>query len=290
MENKVDRTCHQYLIKKKYEEADLVKFKISKQKKEKLTVRNFSFHVVDKENKEEVKRVKEFIVKYEYLGTIPQRTTNMFYATYKNEIAAALIMSSPYAFSNIVGSNSKDLEQVLARGSSCSICPKNMGSWLITKSIRYCLKNPRAHEYGFIYQSLGAILVNKRSGSRIEYAYRHNQNKWFSSRNFRKIGAYKRYAKEIGYKWQASWNTNGKMNWDLIPYHIADDFRFMARHEQRKCISRKVPPKLKYIIIKGKDRREKRQLLSLFKRHNPALVNEDGSLGLPYPKNRGTEL
>lgn len=287
-------TCHQYVVKKQYENADLLEFNLTSEQRSKLKVSDFEFIYIQKSDKKRLEQLKKFIIKYEYLGNLPQRYTHCFALFLDEKIVAGIVMGTPYSFSNILGKSNYHLEKVIMRGASCSICPKNTGSWLISKSINWMVKNtefrvfsgysdPRANEKGKIYQALNAILLSKKAGTRYEYAKVSNPQKWFSDRHFRKLGAYKRYAKNAGITWNTHWNTNFKINWDKIPKVTAEVLRFMSKEDQKSSLKRKVPQKYKYILIKGKDRRETKQLLNLFKEHNPKLIQNNGKLGLAYP-------
>ena len=69
-----------------------------------------------------------------------------------------------------------------------------------------------------------------------------------------------------------------------MPEEVSLAIKLEQKEEMKSLKFRKVEPKFRYLKIKGKDKRETKHLIRLFKENNPKLVNEDGSLGLPYPK------
>lgn len=269
-------------------EDDLKALNMSIKDIENLRVSDFDFTISDKSDFEEI---KQFIIKYEWLGTLPSYPTHYFTARYKGILAGVLIYSMPNAFSKLLGEETKELERLLSRGACASWTPKNLASAFIAWSIRWMVENtqyrlftaysdPAAKELGTIYQASNWIYIGQTSGS--TYRYKEpGSDRWVSDRKFRNVSSYKKYAKELGIEWKEDYSTGRSMNWDNIPDDIEKMLRDEGKKRQALCQRVKVPPKHKYIKIQGKDKRETKELLNKFYKLNPKLKD------LPYPKNRG---
>lgn len=261
---------------------------------------DITFEYIDKANKIMCQKVKDFIIRYEWLGNIPNRPTHRFIARYNEIILGVVIMATPNAFSNILGVENKNLEKLIARGASMSLAPKYIGSALVMFSIRWmventsfrfftCYSDPEAKELGTIYQACNFIYLGQKYGA--DKMYKDPSlplKKPFSSREFRKVSYYKRYASELGVQWNALWATRGKMNWEMIPASIEQQLREKARNKHLECEVRDVPKKHKYLYVLGRDKRETKKLKRLFNENNPRLIHEvngKNHLGLPYPTN-----
>jgi hypothetical protein len=294
--------CWQYEIRKKNLKADLKEVAMTKDQVEKLRTRDFIFEFVDKEDKKMCQKVREFIERHEWLGKMPNRPTHRFICKYKGHIAGVIVMATPNAFSHILGKENKNLEKLIARGACISWAPKNLNSWLVSKSINWMVRNTsfrvfsaysdqEANEVGIIYQALSFIYLGQKSGARKMYFDPSNENKgWFSCRNFRKVGAYKRYARELGIDWCKSWSNKDKMFWTAIPDSVESSLRNKSKQEKSMCIERKVVAKGKYIKIKGRNKRETKELEQKFLKHNPKINLKDKSgrlIGNNYPKRGG---
>jgi hypothetical protein len=204
-------------------------------------------------------------------------------------------MATPNAFSHTLGKENKGLEKLISRGASISWAPKNLGSWLIMKSVKWMVHNtdyrfftaysdPEAKELGTIYQACNFIYLGQTSGTAKQYFDPNNEKAgWFSDRDFRKRSKYRKYAKNIGIskvQWD-KWMKKYSPNWDVIPPEIKTKIKAEEKKYRESCLSRTVPPKHKYCYILGRTKGETKRLHNLFKKHNPKLYN------LPYPQERG---
>ena len=303
--------CWQYEIRLQNLEDDLKAIGLSKNEMEKLSVDDFYFSDVvkieteekewtkeqEKQYKKECEEIKNFIKKHEWLGNIPNRPTHRFTARLKQNkaLAGVVIMAIPNSFSHLLGKENKDLEKLVSRGASISWAPKNLGSWLVSKSVKWMVQNtdfriftaysdPEAKELGTIYQAMNWTYLGQTSGTAKQYLDPAKPEKgWFSGRDFRKRSKYNMYVKRCGIdkKMWESWMKKWSPDWELVP-PLA---KMMVKEEERKyrssCISRTVPRKHKYCYILGRDRRETKKLRKLFVENNPTKIN------LPYPKKRG---
>lgn len=285
--------CWQYEIRLRNLEEDLRIAGLTRQQAETLTPNDFTFEYVDKSDKETCRKIVEFIERHEWLGKVPQRLTDRFVALYKGQIAGTVIMATPNAFTKLLGPETKNLEKLVARGACISWSPKNLASALIMYGIRYmaentqfrlftCYSDTEAKELGTVYQACNFMYLGKSSGTTFNYFDPKNPDLgWFSDREFRKAGKYRKYAKQLGIEWQPDWNQKWTIFWDRMPPGVPDKLRQAAKDYQDSCEKRKVPAKHKYAYILGKDKRETRKLREKFAELNPHLV------GKPYPKTRG---
>ena len=289
--------CWQYEMRVRNLEEDMATAKLDQDVVEGLRISDFTFEYVDKTEKEKCEEVKQFIVRHEWLGKLPNRPTHRFTARLKESgiLAGVVVMATPNAFSHLIGKENRDREKLVARGASISWAPKNLGSWLVSSSVKWMVANtdfriftaysdPEAKELGTIYQAMNWIYLGQTSGTNKQY---FDPNKpsagWFSDRDFRKKSKYKMYAKNIGLG-EAEWKSMMKKyspNWSIIPEEIKAKIKSEEKRYRDSCLSRLVPPKHKYCYILGRSKSETKQLKKLFINNNPGKVN------IPYPKNRG---
>ena len=179
-----------------------------------------------------------------------------------------------------------------------SLAPKNMGSSLIMYAINWmvqntnyrfftCYSDPMAKELGTIYQACNFIYLGQNFGSReMFYDPTLPTKPSFSDREFRKVSYFKVYARELGLAWQPNWSIDGKMQWQNVGLVNEHSLREKSRQRKHECESINLPPKHKYVYIKGRNKRETKHLYRVFKEHNPQLthlLNNKEKRGLPYP-------
>lgn len=291
----MEAKCHQYEKKNEHLKSDLIQLDVKQIDISNIKISNFEFHYVPKDNSQLCEEIKQFIIKYEWLQKMPSRPTHRFISTYKGEIVACLVMASPYSPSKLLGDETKHIEKVISRGASVSWAPKNIGSWMIMKSIQWMVSNTQfrlftgycdteAKELGTIYQACNFLYLGKIAGTRFEYFDNYNPNRgWFNDRVFRRVGAYKRYASILGIEWQKQWSSKYSMNWEKIPTEIILKLKDFRDSYQKSCIKREVQKKHKYIYIKGSSKIETKHLLGTFYNNNPKYLGK----AFNYPKERG---
>jgi hypothetical protein len=289
--------CWQYEIRQQNLEQDLLDADLTMEEYGNLRTDDFDFLYVDKENKAECEEIKQFIERHEWLGKLPARPTHRFIARLKKNgtIAGAIVMATPNSFSHILGKENRDKEKLISRGACISWAPKNLGSWLIMKSIKWMVKNtefrmfsaysdPEAKELGTIYQACNFIYLGQKSGTAKQY-FDPNRPElgWFSDRDFRKKSKYRRYAERIGISYD-TWKGYMKKyspNWDIIPEEIKLRIKEEEKKYRESCLSRDMKPKHKYVYILGRTKKETKKMKKLFDTLNPKMV------GLSYPTLRG---
>jgi hypothetical protein len=282
--------CWQYDIRLNNREQDLLAAGLTTQDAESIKVTDLTFHFVDKTDTEMCQRIVRFIKRHEWLGTMPLHPTHRFVAKFNGQLAGVIIMSMPSAFSNLLGARTKDLERLISRGACVSWSPKNTASAMLAFAINWMVSNtqfrlftayadPEAREIGQIYQSLNAVYLGQRyGGGKMYFDPQKPQRGYFTDRSFRSRASYKRYAKALEIEWKQEWQSGEQIFWPRIPADIESKLRDFSKAEQQRCHYREMPRKHKYAMIRGKDRRETRQLMQTFAELNPKLG------ALPYPK------
>lgn len=205
-------------------------------------------------------------------------------------------MSTPNAFSNLLGLDYRDREKLISRGACISWSPKNLASALIMFSIRWMADNTSfrfftaysdvdAKELGTIYQACNFIYLGQHSGAREEFLDPNDPDRgWFSDRQFRKTSQVKRYAKDLGIELRKDWCGRDKIHWQKIPADIQERLKHQSFAHMGRCQRRRLQPKHKYLYILGRDRRETKFLTQVFEERNPRLID------LVYPKIRGAVI
>jgi len=267
-----------------------------------LRVGDFDFDFVPKEDKEKCSEIRTFIERHEWLCKLPIWVTHRFTARLKSNgtLAGTIILATPNSFSNLLGEENKNREKLIARGACISWSPKNLGSWLIMKSLRWMVKHtefryftaysdPEAKELGTIYQACNFIYLGQKFGAGNQYLDPTNPDRgWFGSSGFNDRSQIVRYAKGLGIEWKKEWikfvgakKNIRKINWQMMPEDIADRIKQERVAHRKRCLSRPSPPKHKYCYILGDSKQETKKLNKLFKKHNP------DKAGLPFPESRG---
>ena len=289
--------CWQAHISDLNRSQDLLDSGLSESEVSSLRTRDFVFEYVPKDDKIRCGEVRDFIKRHEWLGRLSQRSTHRFTARLKKngKLAGTIIMATPNAFSNLLGVENRGLEKLISRGACISWAPKNLASWLIMKSIKWMVKHtefrfftaysdPEARELGTIYQACNFIYLGQTSGANLQYLDPKTPARgWFSDREFRKKGKYKKYAEEIGLD-QDVWQSYMKKytpDWLRMPPEIRTAIKAREKAYRDRCISRKIPAKHKYVYILGSTKAETKALMFCFSENSPK------KQGLPYPKVRG---
>ena len=289
--------CWQYEIRQQNLIKDLQEAELTQKEYNNLRIEDFEFSYVDKTNKEQCDEIKQFIERHEWLGKLPARPTHRFVARLKKsgQVAGAIVMATPNAFSHILGKENRDKEKLISRGACISWAPKNLGSWLIMNSIKHMVKHtefrvfsaysdPEAKELGTIYQACNFIYLGQKSGTAKQYFDSKRPDLgWFSDRDFRKKSKYKLYAQNIGLtpeEWKG-YMKKYSPNWEIIPEDIKINIKKEEKKYRESCSVRDMKPKHKYIYILGRTKKETKKLKKLFDKLNP------GVLELAYPRERG---
>ncbi len=289
--------CWQYEVRLRNMQEDLQAMGKDLAWAESLRTTDFDFGYVDSSDKDQCSEVRDFIIRHEFLGCLPNRPTHRFTARLKEtgELAGVVVMAVPNTFSHLIGKENKNIVKLVSRGASISWAPKNLGSWIVSRSCKWMVQNtefrcfeaysdPLAKELGTIYQALNWTYLGQTSGTAKVYLDPKNKDRgWFSDRDFRKKSKYKMYAEQLGIdkkKWD-SYMGKWSPQWDKMPASTKKMIKDQEKKYKNSCESRTVPAKHKYCFILGRSKKETKQLHKLFKDNNSKKV------GLPYPKERG---
>lgn len=256
-------TCHQFKMKEATKEEDLkngMPFGCN------MSDISFCLEPLSQEH-------KDFIKRYEWLGTTGYLNREEVYVARHNSgfIAGVVIIAIPNSY---VSEIDVDHQALIHRGATTSWAPKNLGSKLVMYAIRESVKNtkrrvffaysdPGAGEIGTIYQACNFTYLGHIFGTKVNYKLPNG--KVVSSRYFRKTSTLKRYAKEIGITWNPTWTKeNGYKDLSKIPKEIMGIFREHGRKEMLSGIETIVPPKAKYVMVLGSNKRETKELRSRY--------------------------
>lgn len=279
--------CWQYDIRLKNLDEDLKSSGFSLSYTNNLKVQDFDFKIVT--DKEEKRKLTEFITRHEWLGNISQMTTHWFAAYHKDQLAGVILFNLPNAFSKLLGEDTPELERLISRGACISWSPKNLASTFLMWCINWMAKNtqyrlfvaysdPEAKEIGTIYQACNFYYLGQASGTTTRYINPYT-GKMVSDRFFRTTSAYKKYANELGIKWEKSWNKeNGRIKISAIPDEIMNTLRSVSKEKQSSAQKIECPVKHKYAYIMGRNKQDTKVFRKAFLSLNKVY---------PYPKERG---
>lgn len=283
--------CYQYQKRIDTLQEDMQKYNWSKDDIDSINLNDFVFEYVDKNDKKEKDEAYKFIEKYEWLGSCNGVfVSHIFTARYNGILGGVIMFAMPYAFSKMLGDNTKQYERLIARGASASFCPKNLGSkflmwcikWMVSNTqyrLFTCYSDPSALEQGTIYQALNFYFLGKGGGRKIMCINPYNPNSVISDRQFRSRSFYKRYAKDLGIEWGNDWSKGDKIFWERIPNEVEKQLRDYSKEIFKHAEKIEVKPKGKYAFVLGRDKRETKYLRKIFLKLNKIYG---------YPKERGS--
>jgi hypothetical protein len=206
-----------------------------------------------------------FIERYEWLGKVGWAVKWCFTARYNGKLAGVVLMSEP-----TMATKYKKYEALIQRGAAASWAPKNLNSRLVMFACRWmaantdkrlftCYSDPAAGEVGTIYQACNFMYLGDGWG--VKSGVRLPSGKIVSRREFSKTSAMKRWAKELGIRWQPQWcKPNGYQDISAYPPDVKQALMARASEEADKYPRAIQPAKGKYALIVGKDRREESSL------------------------------
>ena len=264
--------CWQYEIRVQNMKEDLESAGMTAKYANSLRTSDFEF--VNVTDKKEQKKLKYFIERHEWLGTLSQFTTQWFACYHKGILAGVLLFNVPNAFSKLMGDDTKQMERLISRGACISWSPKNLGSCFLMWCLNWMAKNtqwrlftaysdPSAKELGTIYQACNFYYLGKKSGGAKKY-FNPYTGKLVSDRYFRQKTVYRKLAGELGIKWDMNWQHPTGMLWDNMPDSIEVQLRAMSKQKQSESKFIILPNKHKYAYVLGSSKKETKQLRKLF--------------------------
>jgi hypothetical protein len=263
----LNKECHQYIrrLETKAEDESLgFRFDL------KASDFDLSFEPMSKE-------LKDFIKKYEWLGTTGWLVKWCFTARHEGKLAGVVMLSEPVAPSIFGKALKYNVEALVQRGACSSWAPKNLNSRLVMFACRWMVENtdrrvfigysdPSANEYGTIYQACNFMYLGAKFGNKAVYTLPNGKK--VGSRYFTRTSSMKKWAKELGIQWQPSWSkNNGYQNVSAIPKTELKALRDYASRMMKKCPKSEKQKKGKYALILTKKREKalRKTLLSLVK-------------------------
>jgi hypothetical protein len=221
---------------------------------------------------------RKFIERYEWLGTMGFGNRWAFTARHEGKLAGVVIIGTP----NMPGKY-KQYEALIQRGAAASWAPKNLNSKLVMfacnwmaqnteKRLFVCYSDSEAGEIGTIYQACNFLYLGNKFGRK--EGLKLPGGKIVTARQFTRTSFMKKWAKELGIKFEKNWlKPNGFQDKNSYPPEVREKLIARAREEIAKYPVVEVPPKGKYALILGRDKRELR-----------ALQKEIVLKSYPYPK------
>jgi len=270
-------TCHQYVIRQNLLEEDLKEITFNHTL---LTPKNFDL------KKEEFSiEIKNFIKKYEWLGSVGVFPKWIFTARFEEKLGGVVLINEPTGYSNLLGKNTKGYEALIQRGACASWTPKGLGSKLIMFSCNWMVKNTEkrffvaysdseAGEIGTIYQACNFEYLGKTFGETKRYIHPiFKKGKEFSSQSLKRTSVFKKWLKSNNLMNKEYFKENGFKDISKVPQNLMKSFYLWGNKIIKESKIVKHESKGKYILVLGKDRREQKFLNSL-----------KNYKSLPYPK------
>jgi hypothetical protein len=207
---------------------------------------------------------RNFIKKYEWLGTIGFGVRKVFVARHNGVLGGVVMMAEPNAYQFEIRR-----EALIQRGACAGWTPTSLGSKLVMFACRWMVQNtekrifaaysdPEAGEIGTIYQACNFDYLGQTFGS--SYQYQISKTKKVGQRYFTRTSAMKKWAKELGIQWRDEWTKpNGLQDIKAIPPDIKRLLNLKAKLEMNKYKKVRSLPKGKYVLLLnyGKERLKK---------------------------------
>jgi hypothetical protein len=218
------------------------------------------------------------ISKYEWIGTVGTFPRWCFTARLDGVIGGAVLLNLPNAFSKLLGDGTKPMECLIQRGASASFGHPHLASKLIMWSIRWMVANTdkrifygysdeRAGERGIIYSACNFQCLGGGFGAAA--MYRHHTwsaGKEFCAHSLRRTGVLKKWMKERGMPWLPEYALpNGFKNLATLPVSIKEAWYRWGDAIVKESEKIKIPTKVKWVMVLGRDRRETKQLRARMK-------------------------
>lgn len=274
---RMESVCHQFKKKLEWYQEDL--------KNLPFEPHNLKASLFSLSKEELTEEIKNFIIKYEWLGSVGFNVKWCFTARYRGLLAGVVLISEPTSYSNLLGKDTPIYEALIQRGATSSWAPRNLGSRLIMFSCHWMVENTskrifigyadqEANERGLIYRACNFDYLGDNFGE--SYLYKHPTiPKLFSSRYVRRTSTFKSWCRENKIELQNSWFKENEFK-DLknIPEDIKKSWYLWGRLLIKESEKIKLNRKLKYALLLAKNKTEKKYLR--------LLVTYSA---LPYPKN-----
>lgn len=270
LESNSSNKAHQKIIKEKHliRDLNLLPFDPSEC--------DLSEYVFSKEDM--CKELKNFLREYEWLGTEGVSAKWCFTMRLRGYLAGLQVLNEPASYSKMLGKETPRWECLIQRGCTVSWAHEHLGSKMLMCCVDWMIKNTdkrvfigyadsHAGEIGVIYQACNFSYLGNRFG--VKQRLRHpvyKSGKEFCEHSLRRTSVFKKWCKDEGIEIQPGWiKPNGFKDIKVIPSEIKEAWYEWGNQIVRESDKINVPPKGKYVLIRGVDKRETRKLQSLFK-------------------------
>jgi hypothetical protein len=273
--------AHQLRLKRERLTADLAALGRGQAWMDALRTADFEVHLV--QSAAELAECREFIRTYEWLGSSPKRGYGHVVCAVRHTETGALAgvtwFCSPNEWSTLLPDAK---EMLLARGCTVSWSPPNLGSWMTSRALDLLVKHldapvivsgyadSEAGERGGIYRALSWFKVPGNAGTTTMYTDPKKHGYEFSERKFRIQSTWKRFIRQAGITgivWRAptkpggtSWNPDWEASGEA-----GEKLKAAVAAWRASCTSREVPPKVKFVTVRGRTPKEHKRLTKLLK-------------------------
>lgn len=221
--------------------------------------------------------IKEFLKTYEWLKSVGVSAKWCFTMRLRGNLAGVQIFNEPAAYSKLLGAPNIKWECLVQRGCTVSWAHQHLGSKMLMASVNWMVQNtekrafvgyadPQAGERGVIYSACNFKYLGNDFGA--EYLYSHptyKNGKQFSAHALKRTSVLKTWCRQNAIIVEPSWiKPNGFKDLKQIPPDVKKAWYDWANKIISESEKIKIPFKGKYVLIRGKDRRDQKMLESLF--------------------------
>jgi hypothetical protein len=230
--------------------------------------------------------IKQFLLMYEWLKSVGVYPKRCFTMRLRGHLAGVQVLNEPASYSKILGPDTMKYESLVQRGASVSWAHQHLGSKMLMASINWMVQNtgkrlfvgyadPKAGEMGVLYSACNFMYLGNKFGITEKYKHPTYRNgKEFCAHSLKRTGVLKWWCRRNNIVMDKSWfKPNGFKDLKTIPPEIKQRWYDWAKVLIGESIEIPMEQKGKYALIKGKDKREQRYLMGLFKEKT-----------YPYPK------
>jgi hypothetical protein len=222
--------------------------------------------------------IKEFLKSYEWLKSVGVPSKWCFTMRLRGHLAGVQILNEPAAYSKLLDTVSMKLECLIQRGCTVSWAHPHLGSKMLMSSINWMVQStekrlfvgyadPAAAEVGIIYQATNFKYLGENFGGNCLYRHPIYKNrKEFSAHSLKRTSAFRAWCRQNNITIEPFWiKPNGFKDLKQIPPKVKSAWYGWAKKLILESEKIKIALKGKYVLLRGKDRKEQKILDSLFK-------------------------
>lgn len=266
----MNNKCHQKIMKEDKLESDLKSLSFDPKT---CPIDEYVFA-----REEFSQEIKEFLKSYEWLKSVGVSAKWCFTMRLKGLLAGVQILNEPAAYSKLLAEVSIQMECLIQRGCTVSWAHQHLGSKMLMASVNWMVQNtekrmfvgyadPSAGEVGVIYSATNFKYLGNTFGGTCLYKHpTFKVGKTFSAHSLKRTSLLKTWCRQNGIIIEPSWiKPNGFKDLKQIPPEVKKAWYDWAKKLISESETIKIPLKGKYVLIRGKDRRDQKHLESLFK-------------------------